>query len=199
MTISIALGVGALALAAGIAYAFSGRDESQSSSPLEKAVKALPVNTVSVLTGELQIAAYPAFAAVEAVRHQGARPGNFATASRSELTQKLTRAVEDLSGAIQYLRLYNALELTECERKPEQVLQDMRAASANESGFVSTLAGIMEYQLSPPEREELARMRTQQIVSRNRRVLLDLAAAEAVLKEGRDLLALLAGNNPKAA
>ena len=199
MTISIALGIGGLALAAGIAYALSRSDESKSKSPLATAVSALPVSTVSVLIEELQIATFPAFAAVEAVRFQGARPSNYSTASKAALKKKLTQAVEDLSGAIQHLRLYNALELTEFERKPEQILEDMRTASAQESGYVSTLAGIMEYQLSPPEREELARIRTQQIVSRNRRVLLDLTAAEGVLKQGRDLLELLAKSQTQAA
>jgi len=189
---SIALGIAACAaIAVGIAYVLSRREESQSKSPLEQAVKALPTSIVSVLTEELQIATYPAFAAVEAVRFQGARPSNYSTTSKNELKQKLTRAVEDLSGAIQYVRLYNALELTEFERKPEQVLHDMRESSADARGVLPTLAGIMEYQLSPPEREELARVKTQQIVSRNRRVLLDLAAAETVLKQGRDLLTKL--------
>ena len=63
----------------------------------------------------------------------------------------------------------------------------------------STIAGAVVFPLSPPEREEIARMRTQQIVSRNRRVLLNLAAAEAVLKQGRDLLDLLAKSQTQAA
>lgn len=199
MTISIALGIGALALAAGIAYALSRGDESKSKSPVEKAVSALPVSTVSVLIEELQIATFPAFAAVEAVRYQGARPSDYSTASKAELKRKLTQAVEDLSGAIQHLRHYNALELAEFERKPEQVHEDMRAASADESGIISTIAGAVVFPLSPPEREEIARIRTQQIVSRNRRVLLNLAAAEAVLKQGRDLLDLLAKSQTQAA
>jgi hypothetical protein len=194
MTTTIALGIAGLAIAAGVAIALWRRPESQSQSPLAAAVQALPTSLVTVLVEEMHIAAYPAYAAIEAVRFQGSRPSNYSTASKAELQQKLARAVEELSGGIQYIKLYSALELAELARKPEQVLQEVRNSRDEETGFLPSLAGIMEYQLSPIERDELDRTKAQQILSHNRRILLDLAAAEAICKQGQELLARLASD-----
>ncbi len=194
MSTTIALGIAGLAIAAGVAIALWRRPEPQSKSPLAAAVQALPTSLVSVLVDELHIAAYPAYAAMEAVRFQGSRPSSYSTASKAELKQKLVRAVEELSSGIQYIKLYNALELAELARKPEEVLHAVRNSRDEEKGFLPSLAGIMEYQLSPLERDELDRSKTQQILTSNRRILLDLAAAEVICKQGQDLLARLASD-----
>ncbi|MBP7860989.1 hypothetical protein KA183_04850 [bacterium] len=194
MTNTIALGIAGLAIVAGVAIALYRRPSSQSQSPLAAAVQALPTSLVTVLMEEMHIAAYPAYAAMEAVRFQGSRPSNYSTASKAELQQKLARAVEELSGGIQYIKLYSALELAELKRKPEQVLHEVRNSRDEEKGFLPSLAGIMEYQLSPLERDELDRSKTQQILLRNRRIVLDLAAAETICKQGQELLARLASD-----
>lgn len=198
MTMSIALGIGAGTIVAGIALAVQAR-KPQSKSPFRGALDGLATAQVQELMNEVQIAAYPAYAAVEAVRHQGSRSSRYSKMSASQLQKELARALEELSGGIQYIRLYNALELTELGRTPEQILAWVRSTRGDSKNLLDRLAGIWENQLSPLERDKLDRSKAQQILCQNRGLLGEFAAAEAILKQGQDLLALLAKSPKKAA
>lgn len=198
MTMSIALGIGAGTIVAGIALAVQAR-KPQSKSPFRVALDGLATAKVQELMNEVQIAAYPGYAAVEAVRHQGSRSNRYSKMSASQLQKELARALEELSGGIQYIRLYNALELTELGRTPEQILAWVRSTRGDSKNLLDRLAGIWENQLSPLERNKIDRSRAHQILCQNRGLLGEFAAAEALLKQGQDLLALLAKSQAQAA
>ena len=198
MTMSIALAIGAGSVVAGITLVTRAR-KPQGKSPFREALDGLATAKVQELMNELQIAAYPGYAAVEAVRHQGSRSSRYAKMSASQLQKELAFALEELSGGIQYIRLYNALELNELGRTPEQILALVRSTRGDSKNLLDRLAGIWENQLSPLERDKLDRSKVQQTLCQNRGLLGEFAAAEAILKQGQDLLALLAKSPKKAA